>query len=309
MATLQDILYDVRALLDEYNEDGVVTSEADVATLETNSIRYINMALQEIYAENKVFKEYEIMNDRIPNLLSGFSEFEIEQFTGDDQFYPVSGVEGAKAYFFTLDNDATVLIQEYSGTWDTLETLNLTPTTRTDYKGKITPTDANYPIRLVFSGTTFYRHQNRCLYGINFKEVPDYKPWVRYDMPDDFAELDQVIAEYPVRQYQQQANYKWEGFLTLVVNYFYDGSLKVIYKPRPVELVNKTDVVDVPNPTALEFIKYAAAAKAAVNENPDVVNFFEGKANELKFEAFKEQPASEEKIQDHYFGGGYNGYV
>jgi len=312
MSTLKDILYDARALLDEYNEDGIVIADDEVSTLETNLIRYINMAYQESYSSSRYFKEFNILNDRITNLLGDLTNFEIQQFTGDEINYPNNGVVGAKAYFFTADNDFSVRIEENNGVgWNALITLTETPTTLTDYKGIITPTDPSYPIRIVFSGTTFYRYQNVALYDILFKvdDIPDYKPWVRVDMPDDYVELEEVIAEYPVRQYEKSSTYKWEAHKTLVVNYFYDGSIKVIYKPRPDTLVNDTDVLQVPNPIALEFIKYSAAAKAAVNENPNVVNFFEQKANELKFEAFREQPASEEKITDVYFGGGFNGNI
>ena len=51
MRTAQDILYDARALIDEYNEDGVVisSSDTDIQTLEVNGLRFINMAVQEIY--------------------------------------------------------------------------------------------------------------------------------------------------------------------------------------------------------------------------------------------------------------------
>jgi len=308
--TAQELMYDIRALFDEYNEDGVVISPEDVATLQANGLRVLSMTIQEIFAESKEFKEVNFLNDRVPNLLGDLSQFNIEQFIGEDQHYPNNsyGVVGAKAYFFTLDDDATVLIREYNGTsWNVLKTLNLTPTTKTDYKGLITPTDPSYPIELVFSGSTFYRHQNRCLFSYPFKAdaIPDYIPWFRYEMPDDFGELDQVIAEYPERQYSEQPNYKWEGFKTLVVNYFYDGSIKVIYKPRPPRVETLDQEINIANPIALEFVKYATAAKLALTEDSDMVNFLEGKANELKFEAFKNQPASEEDIIDVYSKGWY----
>lgn len=306
MPTVQEVLYDVRTLLDEYNEDGVVLSGDEVTTLETNGLRVLNMATQEIFRNSNYYKEKIISHDRIKNMLGDLTQFNKEQFTGEDSYYPVSGLVGAKAYFFTVDSDATVYVQEYNGTaWNNLETLNIVTDEEVDYKGQITPTDTSYPIRLVFSGTTFYRHSNRCLYEYNFKTIPDYRPWVRYTMPDDFGELDKIVKEYPVRQYSIDANFKWEGHNVLAVNVFCNETLTVIYKPIPPVLTALTDDMPVINPTALEFIKYATAAKLAVNENPDVVSFFEQKANELKFETLKKQPASEEKITDVYFGGGY----
>lgn len=305
---VQEILYDVRALIDEYTEEGVVVAADDVATIEANGIRFINMAVQEIYSNSDTFKEHKIVNKRIPNLLGDLSQFDVDLFVGDDMHYPknLGGVVGAKAYFFTLDSDATVLIREYNGaSWSTLETLTITTDTETDYKGLISPSNASYPIELVFSGTTFYKHLNRCLYSYPFKAsaIPDFKAWVRYDMPSDYGELDSIVTEYPERQYQVDGTFKWEGFKTLAVNYFYDGTLKVIYKPVPATITLATDEIDINNPVALQFVRFFTAAKIATTENNDLVNFFEQKSNELKYEALKSRPSGETRIQDVYFGG------
>lgn len=58
--TVQDLLYDARALLDEYNEDGVVIPPTDVASLESNGLRFINMGLQEIYLYARYYTTYPI---------------------------------------------------------------------------------------------------------------------------------------------------------------------------------------------------------------------------------------------------------
>jgi hypothetical protein len=51
---VQDILYDARALIDEYNVGGVIISpdETDMKALEQNGIRFINMALREVFKVN-----------------------------------------------------------------------------------------------------------------------------------------------------------------------------------------------------------------------------------------------------------------
>ena len=206
MSTAQDILYDARALIDEYNEDGVVisSSDTDIQTMELNGLRFINMAVQEIYKYSKIYEEFPIVQKPIPNLLG--DQFDIVQFIGNDLRYPQTeeGVVGAKAYYFTADSDATVLIREYNGsTWNTLLTLNVTPTEKTAYKGLITATDPSYPIEMLFTGTTFYNHKDRCLYSYPFKSdtIPDYEPWIRYEMPSDFGIVHEIIAEYPHKQY------------------------------------------------------------------------------------------------------------
>lgn len=301
---VKDALYDARALIDEYNEDGVVISseDSDIAALEVNGIRFVNMALQEIFRESESFEEYSIVNKKIPNLIG--DQFNIEEFIGDNQNYPEHGIIGAKAYFFTLDSDADVYIQEYNGaSWVDLITLNLTPTEETDYKGPITVSDPSYPVRMVFSGTTFYRHFNRCLYSYPFKAdaIPDYKQWVRYDMPSNYGELDKIVAEDFNDAYSIKANYKWEGFKTLSIKRDYEGVLSVIYKPRPAEVTTVDDEIVTFNPIAEQFVRFFVASKMATTENTDLVNFFEQKANEVKQEAMKTKPAGEEKIVDVYF--------
>ncbi len=303
----QDILYNARALVDEYNIDGVViSSDTDyIKALEANGIRYINMGLREIYKDSKYFKSFEISNDRIPNLLG--EQFNKVDFTGVDKNYPESenGVVGAKAYYFEVDSDATVYIEEYSGTWDTLETINIVTSVPSRNKGVITPTDDSYPIRMRFSGTTFYRHQNRCLFPYSFKVIPDYRAWIPVVMPDDFAEINEVICEKPVRQYGQDPDYKQEGFNELYINYFFDGNLRVVYSVQVTEVTASTDTVLLPNPIAIEFLNNFVAARSAMKFNPVLSNFYEQKANELLFKAQDSGPASEESITDYYFGGNY----
>jgi len=320
MPTAQQLIYDARALIDEYVEEGVVIAPEDVATIEANGLRFLNMGLQEAYTEAREYAEFEILNKKIPNLLG--SQFNIEEFIGEDQHYPQTGEGsvGAKSYFFTLDSDAIVYIREYDGaTWNIIDTLTLTPTEETDYKGAITPTDPSYPIELVFSGTTYYRHLNRCLYSYPFKSdaIPDYKAWRRYDMPSNYGQLDKIVAEFTYKEYVIDNVYKWEGFNTLAVDYDYDGKLKVIYKPIPEEITDLSETVEVNNTKALQFIVFFIAAKLATTENTDLVSFYEQKANEMRAEAFKGQPAGEQPINDVYFSsdsvnyyGGYRyGYI
>lgn len=306
--TVQEYLYGSRALIDDYNTGGAINSptDPDMQELQLNGIQFFNMAVNQVYKNIRVYEEFEIVSKKIPNLLD--SNFNIVEFIGEDQFYPNDGIEGAKAYFFTIDDDATVLIQEYNGsTWNTLETKVLTPTGKTDFSGLITATDPGYPIRLVFSGTTFYRHLNRCLYSYPFKadSIPEYKACIPHEMPDDFGQLVEIVREYPYSQYALDGFFKWEGRKTLLLDYNYEGTTRIIYNPIFVPVTSLDQEVNIFNPDAQEFIKFFVAAKMATTENPDLVNFFESKADELRFEALKGQPASEEKIADVFLNQGY----
>ncbi len=306
----QEIMYDARALIGEHTQDGVVISpDANyMKTLQADGIRMINMGLREVFKDAQYFNSFEISNNRIPNLLGDLSQFDKVDFTGIDKVYPESenGVVGAKAYYFEVDSDATVYIEEFNGSvWNVLETINVVTDIPSRNKGPITPTDDSYPIQIRFSGTTFYRHQNRCLFPYSFKTIPDYRPWIPVTLPDDFAEVDEVICEKPERQYGQDSNFKQEGFGLFYINYFFDGTLRVIYAVQVVDIVALTDIVKLPNPIAREFVTNFVAARLCNKFNPILTNFFEDKSNELLFKAQSKGPASEESISDVYLGGGY----
>lgn len=311
MSTVQSVLDDAKSLIDEYVVDGVpISSDTDyMKSLEANGIRYINMGLREIYKESKYFKSFEISNKRIPNLLGDLSQFDKVDFTGEDKSYPENGngVVGAKAYYFEVDSDATVYIEEYNGaTWDTLDTIDVVTDVPSRQKGLITATNSAYPIRMRFSGTTFYRHENRCLFSYPFKAsaIPDYRPWIPVTLPDDFGEIDEIICESPVRQYNQDGNYKKEGFDTLYINYFFEGTLRVIYSLQVTEVTQVTDAITVPNPIALEFLNNFVAARSALKFNPAVAEYYDSKAEGLRFMAKGTSPATEEQITD-VLGGNY----
>jgi len=312
MTIAQDILDSSRGLIDELNVGGVKipSTDSDMQALEYNGISYINQALREVYRESKSFQTLEVSNKRIPNLLGDLGQFNKIDFIGTDQVYPENGlgVVGAKAYYVEPDADYTIYIEEFNGSaWVILTTLTAVTSVPVRLKGLITPSDDSYPIQMRMSGTTFYRHENRCLYSYPFKSdaIPEYRPWIPITMPSDFGELDEIIDEHPVRQYSQDGNYKWEGFDKLYINYFYEGTLRVIYNPTPTIVTLGTDTVILPNPIALEFCNNFVAARMATTENPQLVNYFEQKANELMFKANKTGPSSEEAITDVYFGGNY----
>ena len=308
--TVEEILFDVRSLIDEYNIDGIVINESEVATIETNAIRYINQSVREAYKLSRVFKTKDIINKAVPNLLG--DNYDVEQYTGTEQVYPKGGITGAKAYYFVVDGDFKAYIEEYDGTdWVTLESFDETMTEPTTYKGIITVSDASYPVRLRFAGSTYYEHKNRALYEYPFpaSKIPDYEKYILVDMPDDFGELYKVDSEDNLSLYNEEI-YKLEGFDKFYVLNDFEGRLKIRYIPVPVTATEKTDTITINNPLVQEFIIASVAAKVATSENPELVNYYEQKAKELEFKASKGQPAIEEETIDVYgITGDFDGYI
>lgn len=304
--TVQKIMYDVRALLDEYSEDGIVKAQDEVADINAKGVRFVDMAQKELFRTGNFYKTKKIVNKAYANALGLHSNFNIVNYLGVAQLYPIEGVK-AQAYYFEADSDFTVNIQEFQGgSWSTLTSVSAVITENAAYKGKIVPTTAGNLIRLEFTGTFAYNHKNRALFDIPFKTVPDYRPWVRYEMPSDFRMVDVVIQEFPERQYARDPNYKWENFRDLYVNYYFEGELRINYKPVPTTITDISQTLEIDD-TTCNAITYYVASKLAPFTNKALVNFFEGRWNELKMESFVKMPSSEETIIDMY--GGYNGNI
>lgn len=302
--TMASIFTKVRALLDEYTEEGIVTPEADVIDLQTKAIQFADMAQKELYAVGRMEKTFSFNNKPVPNLLGNISNFNIVDFIGTDQTYQAVG---AKAYYFESTGAGTAYIEEYDGlAWNILQTV---PMPIIDdfvaYKGVIAATDPSYPVRLRFSGTTFYRHVNRALFSYPFTlaQVPDYRPWVKVDMPADFMDIAQLISEYPERQYAKDSLYKWEPPNMLYINYYFEGNYRMQYYPIPATVTDITDTLQCSEVIG-QAIVYYVAARLAPYENQSLVNFFESKYVEMKLSAATPKPMSWETVKPTYTIGG-----
>lgn len=196
--TVQDILYDIRALLEEYTEDGVVIAPSEVADIEKSALRFINMGLAEISTSARTY-----------------STFKITQ----------------------------------------------TPTDEQKSAGKM----------------------------------------LSYELPSDFYQMVEVVEDDSTRS--DFAQYKLEAYRTLYLPSWFEGVIDVIYVPKLVRLTAYTDEIPTNNPIVEQFLTYYAAANVALVENPQNADYFKQTSIELKFQALKGQPATEQKITDVYFGG------
>ena len=196
--------------------------------------------------------------------------------------------------------------ENVSGTWTDLVVLSPTSvTTLTLAKGILTVSDTNNRVRLKISGTTHFRHKDRALYKNLYQadKVPEYAAWVKYDMPDDFNAIDEIIEEFPSRQYRDSSNFKTENYRDYYYNLYFEGLIRITYKPIPSTITALTDTIDIDDILA-QLIVYDVAGKVGFYENKDIVNYSEQRRLEGKVEATSDQPASEETISNMYSGGG-----
>ena len=308
MSTVQDVVYKARALLDAYTEDGIIIAAEDLADFQASAILHADAGQKELYKVGRIEKTIEFSNRPIENKLGYISNFDVYENTGDDIYLPNSNGVEAKSYHISADLTHTIIIQEYeANVWTDLVTLTgMTETGLKDYKGNLTPTTAGNLIRFKLVGGTYYHYSNCALFNIRFQDdnsVPSYKPWVEYTLPDDFRTIDAVVEEYPSRQYAQSSTYKFEKPNRFYYNYYYQGDLRIIYKPIPAKLTSLTQELEIDD-IAAEALAFYIASWLAPYENQSLTNPLFQKFMELKVEASQEQPVSEEIIGNVY--GGFN---
>lgn len=299
--TAQQIYEMAIDLIDERESTGVIDA-AKTREYLNKAPSLLTLWQSEIAKSGDFYKTKEISRKPITNMLGYTNGFDIQEHVDTDKSFECSG--SAKAYHFEVDGPGTVYIEDYTNGWNTLATVTVpdTVTYFTAYKGVVTPTSGATKSRLRFSGSYFYRCVNRALFSQPFQadRVPDYQPWIKYDMPSDFKSVDAVITEFPDRQYAKDANYKLEGKDDFYINYYFEGKIRIVYKPVPVKITAMTQTLEIDDITAISGSYYLAMHFVAVEQNEELRRFFKGKYDELKMESMIKQPLGVQQIIDIY---------
>jgi len=303
--TVQEIIYDARALLDSYTDDGVVIAAAELPDFEASCLRFTDMGQKELFKIGRIQKTIELANSPINNELG--TQFDIVDFLGEIQYYPSENGVVAKSYYFEADRTHTVVVQEYeSGTWSDLITTSTNVTSLTAYKANITPTTVGNKIRLKFTGITFYRHVNRALYNVSFQsdaDVPVYQAWIELTLPSDFKSLEDVIEEFECNNYHSSTSHKFEAPNRFYYNYFFRGILRIVYNPIPITITAKTDTLEIDD-IAAKALAFYIASWISPYENQSMTNPLFQKYEELRERLTMTEPSTEESIIDVYSSSG-----
>lgn len=303
-------IFDLSMDLIEERLDSSSISASDTISYKVRTPGILTMLQAELIKEGDIFSTYEISNYPVTNLLGYISNFDIRQYEGTELTF--EGVGSAKSYYFEVDNDATVYVEDYNGAWNTLTTVSATPTESgfTAYSGLVTPTAGATKSRLRFAGDYYYRTLNRAMFSASFASVDDipvYRPWVPKTLPSDFKSVNEIVEEYPDRQYAQSAGYKFEGRDKLFIDYYFMGRIRIIYRPVPgiIALPNPisgdiTTEMQLDDVTSRTIVPYGLAAHLLLQENPAIASFFNGRFEEMKREASKRPPSASEQITNVY---------
>lgn len=275
----------------EYSNNGNLISASTDADYTLSFNNAADTAQKEVATVKPIFGQYSLSQNPIRNLIGLLQGFDLQQHL-DIDLIDTQAV-GAKAYYFEVDRQCAVYIEESTGAgWVVLATITVpsTVTSFTAYKGLITPSSASNMVRIRFSGAYPYSIRNRCLYGYTFPttvDIPDYTPHVKYTMPADFRKLVNIVRRFDTRQYQSLSDYFWEGKRTLVLNYYVNGSFDIFYEKYPADITSATDdayefEVD---PDAAEAIPFYMGAMAIINEDASVstvlMNLYQSKLTNL----------------------------
>lgn len=232
----------VLRLIAEFSNNGVLIAQQKNADYINRVIDIANDGLTEIVTtakrKSKTIKISQNPINPIGGLASGF---DVVQFSGTD----ISNNVGlnATAYYFEVDNTATIYVEEEypTGVWTTLQTIqNTVKGVYTAYKGLIVGTTGRNK-RLRFSGQYTYNIKNVGLFNKPFEtvaDIPDYVPYKIYEMPSDFYMLKDIKVE-SLRNITPTQDFYNEAQKTLRLNYYFSNQFDINYYAYP-ELIPDT---------------------------------------------------------------------
>lgn len=265
----------------------------------------------EMAKSGDLYSTFEISNTPVDNMLGNGTGFDIVEYKGiTDLIYDCAGQ--AYAYYFEADKPCTVYIEDLTTKWNTLVTIVIPAGTKSfiQNKGLVAPTSGSTRSRIRVTGGYYARIVNRALFGVQFQadNIPDYRPWVKHQVPIDFKSIDDIIDEYPDKKYSIDSDFKWEGRRDLYISYYYVGNVRVIYKPIPTKITDLSQTIQVDDITCNSGA-YFLAAHLLLVEDPSSANFFNQRFEELKAESNIKSPMSIQQIIDFYdiTGGGMSG--
>lgn len=235
----------VLKLIAEYSNNGVLIAQQKNADYLKRVIDIANDGLMEIVTTAKrKSKTIKIAQNPINPVAGLMSGFDIITFSGTDITNNVG--MNATAYYFEVDNTATIYIEEEypAGVWNVLQAINNTVKgSYTAYKGLINGTSGRNR-RIRFSGQYIYNIKNRALFNVPFEtvtDVPDYVPYKFYELPADFYMLKDIKVE-TLRNITAIQDFYNEAQKTLRLNYYYSNQIDINYYAYPEQIPD--DAVD-----------------------------------------------------------------
>jgi hypothetical protein len=284
-------------LIDEYSKKGVDIAPSKNADYRTKFNQFLDSAQKYIAGIIKIPAVFTVTQNAVQNMEGLFNGFDIELILPDKP--KVYTFTGCKSMYFEVDNVCTVVIKVNGVTIETIS--NTVKRQFTAYK-RLTGATSTDTVEITFSSLYPFNKRNTGFYAYAFPleaDVPEYQPFLTYDMPSDFLEFDSIIIKSDPRIYQSYIAHKWENNKKIVLNYYDKGSFDIHYYRYPAYIAP-----DAPDNTileveekAFELVALQCAIMATAADNPSLSSWIRSLyVEKIQNVSQKEQPI-ENKIQ------------
>ena len=301
------------AVMDEISETGTMSPD-DVAEYKAKAPLLLEMWSKRMAKRAGEKKTFEISCVRKKNLLGDITAFgEIVENNGATQEYSANG---AYCFYVEVDGDCTVTFTEngqpLSGKYvfnngeeaDFNGTISITvPEGTTSFlplKGILTASGGN--VTMTISGDYYFRHNNRALCPYKYPsadKVPDFKPFYKIALPDDFISRSQIISEYPKWQYQEgSSSVKWENDKDLYVMFSYEGIIRINYVSLPVKITSLEQEIEYPEHVAMSAVPYLVKHFARADMNDEIARDAREEFSQMYVDATVQEPLTPVEIID-----------
>ena len=314
MTTGRDVFEKSISIIDELSDNGMVI-DSQVKEYKSRAPYLLDLWQKEMVKSGDCYKTFELACTRKENLLGDLNNYGIiRECNGETDEYTAFG---AHCFYIETDGNCVVSFTEdgiplsgryiFNGGPETefTGTINITvPEGTTSFlpiRGILD--SAGEKVTMAISGTYYFRHNNRALCPYRYdsaSKVPDFKPWIRVKMPDDFKSRAQIISETKNWQYQESNNHKWEGNNELYVLFSFEGLIRIKYVPIPAEITSLEQTLELDEITAASASYYLAEHFFRADMNDTAADRCAAKFRELKIDSMVKPPLTPSEIRDVY---------
>jgi len=266
-------------LMDEREDNGTLDAQS-VINYKAKAPGILTIYQNELLREADYFKTYEITNNYIKPLDSHEAE---QDHNTDDIIFEYEN--GFKAYTFECNSTATVYIEEFDGTWQILEQIDISidKMSYQRFHNKVTSTNK---MRIRFAGDYFYKIKNLAVYKENFNNIdniPRGGDFIRYELPTDFNSQHDISKILVNGSFVKTTEYQWLGKRTLLLPKKFNGTMVIEYRPTPPNITDlENDDLVVDDVTSITCLSYALATELMIaDENPNA-SYYNGKYEEAR---------------------------
>ena len=257
-------------VIDEASKKGVDIALSKNADYRRKFDEFLDTAQKYIANIIKIPAVTTLTQNPIATMEGLFKGFDIEQILPDKP--KVYTFTGCKSMHFEVDNVCTVEIQVNGVVTETIN--NTAKRVFTTYK-VLTGASSTDSVQITFSSLYPFNKRNTGFYAYAFPlatDIPDYTPFVSYDMPEDFLEFDSVIIKSDPRIYASYIAHKWENNKKIILNYYDKGSFDIHYYKYPATIASDaldTVILDIED-KAFEVVALQCAIMATAADNPSL---------------------------------------